>query len=262
MNDDEECTTCALTFLIHGESKAGKSTFAATAPLPILVLDVEKGWDFVPRSKPIKAIHGRSLRMRNWNPIKEAMPAFDGTWDVCRVPVTEWKTVQMAYKHLNERPHEFRSVVLDSVSRVQGRLMRAIAPDPENQMQQQAWGTLLRVMEDTIQNYRDLAAKPESSIRVVVFTAETVKTGMPEQYRPSMQGSVRDKLPYMVDVAGFLFKSQTKGETGVIEYQRNLLISGHDPRFLAGSRVEDILGASVEEPNITKMLAEVYEDTE
>lgn len=110
-----------LSWLIHGQSKKGKSTLAATAPKPVLVLDAEGSWRFIPGS------------IRYWDPLHETPPVWDGTWDICIVHVREWSTVDMVYKYLLQWPNLFTttgpvSVVVDSITEIQ---RRCFVPDTD-----------------------------------------------------------------------------------------------------------------------------------
>src|SRR5688572_5136732 len=71
----------ALSVLVHGHSKVGKTTFAATAPYPRLLLDVEAASRFLPVVKTV------------WDPSQGPPPAADGTWDTCIVYVRDYNTV-------------------------------------------------------------------------------------------------------------------------------------------------------------------------
>jgi len=249
--------------IIHGEAKTGKSTLAATAPFPLLVLDVENGWEHITKSRSLRKSHGGPFKMIEWNPTKDPMPEFDGTWDICQVHALDWKTVEMTYRWLNEKPHQFQSVILDSITGVQGRLIQSIKPNPLDALQMQDWGTALRVMESTVIKFRDLPSNAENTIRVVVFVAETVSKGTPEKYRPAMQGQIEAKLPYKTDVLGYLFATNDKTSEGADAgtRTRHLLISPH-AKYQAGSRLEEILGASVPNPDIQNILKTINEDTE
>lgn len=45
--DPADCPWCTLSMLVHANSKIGKTTLAATAPLPLVVLDAEGGWKWI-----------------------------------------------------------------------------------------------------------------------------------------------------------------------------------------------------------------------
>ena len=101
--------------IVYGASKTGKSWLGDTTPAPRLVLDAEGGSRFTPSRKT------------TWNPGKDEPPKHDGTWDTCLVPVTTYQAVRQAYEWLYSGRHQFRSVVIDSISETQQRCVDDIA---------------------------------------------------------------------------------------------------------------------------------------
>jgi len=89
--------------VIYGGSKVGKTTFAATAPYPRLMLDIEGGHRFLPG-------------VRYWDPRREAPPVADGTWGTCVVVVSDYDIVLKAYEWLRSGQHQFKSLIIDSIS--------------------------------------------------------------------------------------------------------------------------------------------------
>jgi hypothetical protein len=181
----DEANLCAV---IHGEPGVGKSTFAATAPGPVLVLDAEGGFRF---------IRGRKIR---WDPTTEPVPEA-GDWDYCIVPTVEWATVAAAYKVLQSGQHPFNSVVLDSLTEIQKRLVDNVSG--VEQPTQQQWGQILRSMEDFIRKLRDMTFHPTKPLKAVVFLCLTHKRD--NVFRPFVKGSLELSLPAFVDLVGYLY---------------------------------------------------------
>lgn len=229
----------AISWLIHGRSKCGKSTLADTQPAPRLHLDAEGGM----------GTRFLSSRKKLWDPVREEPPIADGSWDTCVVHVRDYDAVKAAYSWLNSGSHPFRSVTLDSISEVQQRAVDSMVGT--DQMKTQQWGELLREVSALVRKFRDLANHPTKPIESVLMVAMTSQVdGI---WKPYVQGALASRLPYYVDVCGYMFVERD-GEG--VEHRR-LLVSQH-PEYEAGERVGGRLGQVVDSPDISKMLDTVF----
>lgn len=231
----------AISVLVHGMSGAGKTTFGATAPKPLLLLDVEMAARFV------------KGRKRKWNPLHEAPPVNDGTWDICVVSVNEFQKAQKAYEYLKSGQHPFRSVMVDSISELQSKAVEMIKN--RNQLQTQDWGKLLSVMAFFCRDLRDLTGDDDSIIEAVIITA------MSKDYdgivKPYLQGQIAAQIPYWLDITGYLYvQPVTDPTTGEVTDTRNLLIGNH-PNYEAKSRVPG-LPTVIENPDVSVMLDNIF----
>lgn len=234
-------TNETLSMLIHAAAKVGKSTLSSSAPKPILVLDAEGGWKFIP------------LRQKHWDPMTEPIPRYDGTWDVCVVTITQWAQVDMVYRHLTEKEHDFLSVVIDSITEIQRRLKANLKGTEA--MQIQDWGTLLTNMDSTIRKFRDLTLR-EGPIVCVVMIAETRENR--GKWSPYMQGQIATSLPYLVDICGYLYVAMAPDENGQPTQRVRKLWIGPHPQFESGERVQGVLGDEVDKPNIATMFTDIF----
>ncbi len=239
-----------LSLLIHAASKEGKSTLSSTAPLPLLVLDAEGSWKFI---NQVGYKSGRPLRKIKWNPIREAIPRHDGTWDVCTVKVRNWQTMQMVYQHLTQSQHDFVSFVIDSISEVQRRCKNNLKGTEA--MQIQDWGVLLTAMDALIRDFRDLTLD-DSTIRCAIFIAETVQRD--GKWRPYMQGQIGGTMPYWVDIVGWLYTYFAPDESGQATKKSKVLHIGPSEHWLSGERVQGALPDAILDPNITEMMKNIY----
>lgn len=228
-----------LSLLVHGQSKVGKSWLGSTAPGPRLVLDAEGGSRFTPGKK------------RVWDPLSEAPPEDDGSWETCLVYVHDFPTVLRAYEWLNGGQHPFRSVIMDSVSEVQQRCVDSLVGT--DQMKTQDWGTLLRQVSAVVRQFRDLITHRTKPLEAVVMIAMTRQ--VEGRWRPYVQGQLATVLPFYLDVCGYLFTQRTEDGTLL----RRLLISPH-PEFEAGERVGGRLGEVIDHPNVSDMIDRVFAD--
>lgn len=220
-----------LSMLVHAGSKIGKSTLTGTAPKPILVLDAEGSWRFIP------------LRQVQWDPSQGPPPTYDGTWDACVVSVRDWETVNLVYRWLIQYQTPFTSVIVDSITEIQRRCKQNLHGTEALKIQD--WGVLLAVMDGVIRGFRDLTLIPTSNVRCVVFVAETRQRGSDDKWVPYMQGQISVSLPYWVDICGYLYPDFEVDANGQQTKElRRLLISPH-AQYEAGERVQGRLGKSI-----------------
>lgn len=229
----------ALTVLMHGLSGAGKTTLACTAPKPLLLLDVEMASRFV-KGKKIK-----------WNPLTEAPPVNDGSWEICVVPVNEFQKAQAAYEYLKSGNHPFKSVVVDSISELQGKASEKIKG--RQQFQTQDWGKLLSVMSYFCKDLRDL---PEESDQIEAIIITATSKDYDGIIKPYLQGQIASQAPYWFDITGYLYVQQYVDANGVMVDGRSLLIGNH-PNYEAKSRVPD-LPTVLDSPNISILLDSIF----
>jgi len=223
--------------IVYGRSKQGKSWLGDTTPAPRLVLDAEMGSRFTPSRKIV------------WDPITQAPPEVDGTWDTAIVYVHKYMAVTKAFEWLNSGKHPFSSVVLDSISEIQQRCVDDIAGS--NQMMTQNWGELLRKVSELVRRFRDLTTNPAKPMDAVVFIA--MARDVDGHTRPYVQGSLATVLPYYCDVCAYLQVVPT--EDGISSVRR--LFIGPTPGYETGERVGGRLGAFMDNPDVTTMLAKV-----
>lgn len=182
--------TQTLAAVVHGESGAGKSFFGGTTPSPRLVLDAEGGSGFIKNNK----------RRKTWNPLAGPPPEDDGTWDACFVDVLDWATFHAAYQWLASGQHPFKSVIIDSLTEVQKRLVDDIAGIDQPTLQD--WGTIGRHFEDMVRKFRDLKRHPTMPISVLMLCLSHLRDG---ETRPFLKGQIELGLPAFVDVVGYLY---------------------------------------------------------
>lgn len=237
----------SLTVLVHAESKVGKSTLASTAPYPRLLLDAEMGHRFL-----------QHLNMRYWDPMREAPPVADGSWDTCVVVVHDYNTVTKVYEWLRSGQHQFRSLILDSITEIQDKLFTQLAGNEQLKMQQ--WGEVLRKLGGLLRNIRDLTTHPTNPLEAVVLTAftEQDRDGV---WRPQLQGALKKQISYLFDVTGAMVtESMPNPDPTQPAYTVRRMYIDRTPKYEAGNRVQGRLGAVVEQQNlnIEVMLDQIF----
>jgi hypothetical protein len=122
-------------------------------------------------------------------------------------------------------------------------------------MKIQDWGTLLRMVSDTVRKFRDLVTHPTKPLWAVVYIAMTSEKT--DKWRPLVQGSLRDFLPYYVDVCGYLFIQPVPVEGSNGGWPGNCLLVSPHAEYEAGERVGGIFGQVLNNPDVTQMVNSV-----
>lgn len=238
-----------LSVLVHAHSKVGKTWFGATTPAPRLILDAEGGTNWLPGPDEWTKYGMTPCYRTTWDPQLGPPPTPDGTWDTCVVKIRYYQDIERVYQWLVSGQHHFRSITLDSISEVQKRAKDNLVGI--GSMRTQDWGDLLTHMEALIRNFRDLTFHPIRPVQAVVLIAFTrEQNGRHEAY---VQGQLKVSMPYFLDIIGYLYPFV--GEDGML--RRRMLVSP-DPLFEAGERVGGRLGTWIEQPNVERMLYQVY----
>ena len=225
----------SLTIMVYGESKVGKSAFAATAPYPRLMLDVEGGHRFL------------NIQVKYWDPMREQPPIADGTWDTCVVNVATYDVVLKAYQWLQSGQHQFKSLIIDSISELQVKCMDSIAGNEQMKMQQ--WGELLRHMGALLRDLRDLTIHPTQPLSAVVLTAMARPTD--GRFRPYLQGQLAIQAPYFYDILGALTVETVPNPDPMLPpYKVRRMYVERTDLYEAGERVQGRLGSIVEQSDL------------
>lgn len=214
----------ALTILVFGAPKVGKSSLAVSGPEPRCVFDVEGSARFL----PINAVE--------WLPASQNPPEVDGTWDTAVIPTTSWEVAEAGKRWLQSGKHPFKSVAIDSVSELQQRRIEHVAG--REQMTQQNWGDVFRTVSGFIRDMRDLTMHPTKPIESVTMTA--MARQIDGMWKPWCQGQLQSVLPYLLDVTAYIWVEQTDaGEVRKILTRRTR-------EFEAGERVQGRIPPVVE----------------
>lgn len=226
----------SLTIMVYGESKVGKSTFAVTAPYPRLMLDVEGGHRFLP------------INVKYWDPMREEPPQADGTWDTVVVNVRDYEVVVKAFQWLQSGQHQFKSLIIDSISELQVKCMDSIAGNEQMKMQQ--WGELLRHMGALLRDLRDLTMHPTQPLEAVVLTA-MARPGQDGRMRPYLQGQLAIQAPYFYDILGAINVETVPNQDPMQPPHkvRRMYVERTD-EYEAGERVQGRLGKIVEQQDL------------
>ena len=242
MDDEEYVTLCAL---IHGQEGTGKSWLGQSTPTPRLVLDAEGG-----SRTPWRSVDGVGVRQKviKWDPLRDE-PPLPGDWETCHVSIRDFKDVEKTFAWLLSGDHDFRSVVLDSVTEIQQKCKDEIGGDSALRIQD--WDLMMIRMSQLMRRFRDLVTHPTNPLDAVIFLALSEQKN--DKWRPWVQGGLAKALPGYVDVEGYLYVEEMEDGT----YQRRLLIFPLEG-YAAKDRTHVLsqhYGKAIKNPDIEAMLA-------
>lgn len=181
-----------LSIALHGGPGTGKTTLASTAPGPRLHIDTEGGAEW---------LAGHVIEWTDLGNLPTAINP-ETTVTVAVAGDTAMATFQTVYQWLMSGKHPFKSVILDSLTEMQKRLIDKLSPigggDPD-------WTTLLRLTERMVRELKDLKNHPTAPLEAVVFvtgTQQKTTDKVQGPLHPSMTGKMAENLPHFVDVCG------------------------------------------------------------
>ena len=224
----------SLSMLIHGPAGSGKTTLSLTGPKPLLFLDAETASRFIPKS----------YRKIKWDPIKDSQaPTVDGSWDVCVVKIKDWNVLQKTVDILATHRHQFRSVVIDSVSEVLIKAKQSI--NGEKQFQIQHWGQLSQKMGGFLRTLRDITADEDSTIEILTIISATKDFNVGSEDKPHMEkrplleGAVKDTIQYLYDIIAYIELDEVMvnpANPGMGMRKRQRIFTGSDPHISSKAR--------------------------
>ena len=245
----------SISAILHGDSKAGKSTAAYTMPAPRLLIDAERAYRWLPGQKIF------------WNPLVEEPPilgqgrinrqdptVYQIDWETCVVVVDNWATFEKTYQWLNQGQHPFKSVIIDSITEIQVKIKEQITSgNMDAKLQFDGWNTVLNRTEGLCRDFRDLTEHLHHPVSVAVTAMTELKDG---KWRPYVQGSGSKKLPYFFDVIGYVYQERVVDPANpqIPARTAHRVLTGHDPNIISGERVNGILPDDQKLPPIIENL--------
>lgn len=195
--------------LIYGDSGTGKTTLAGSADAvpamrPVLVVDIEGGTESLKHSYP----------------------------NVEVVRVKSWKEMQVVYDALYDGDHDYKTVILDSLTEIQKFNMNDIMsqviqkrPDLDPDVpSMREWGKNLEQIRKFVRGFRDLEI--HTIFTALAKTEKNEKTGI-RTTKPSLSGKMADEIAAFLDVVGYYYVKQI-GSDDAAEFKRLLLTQKTD----------------------------------
>lgn len=211
------------SWAIYGRSGSGKTTFAASFPKPILLIDIrDQGTDSI-------ADHE----------------------DIDVVEIESWEQLEEVYYYLRDNPKKYKTVVVDTITQLQQLCLEdAIGAKTKDKsrvgdwgsMTRRDWGTVSGLMKDWIVNLRNLPLEVVFLAQEKVTTVDDDADDNPDNMITPEVGahvmpSVRVVLNANVSVIGntFIrlrrFKKEVKGKKISKEETRYCLRIGPNPVY-------------------------------
>jgi phage nucleotide-binding protein len=194
------------SWAIYGRSGSGKTTFAASFPKPILLLDVrDQGTDSIMDEEQLDVKDIESL---------------DDLEDV--------------YYYLKEKPKAYKTIVIDTITQMQQIFMEEVSKKKRNSGRVGDWGSMTRrefgdvaaLMKEWINNYRNLTALGMEIIFIAQERTSTQEEENPDnmlvpEVGPQVFPSVATVLNANVSIIGNTFirikHNKTKKNGQIVE---------------------------------------------
>jgi hypothetical protein len=183
------------SYAFYGRSGTGKTTLAGSFPGPVYLVDIDDdGWDSVSDVKDLEVTEPKT-----------------------------WEAHEEVYWWLKAGDHNFKTVVIDTVTNLQTLAIRKVLQDKKKSteragdwgtMTKREWGDVAQLMKSWISNWRDLDME-------VVFIAqdrlfnfggdeEEVDAELAPEVGPRLSPSVASALNAAVSVIGNTFIRETE----------------------------------------------------
>lgn len=237
------------SYVFYGRAGTGKTTLSSTFPKPMLLLDVkDEGTDSISDVKGVKVMD-----------------------------VEEWDDFLDVYWYLKKHPDEYKTVVVDTVTQLQGLCVEHVLRSKKKNvasagdwgsMTKREWGDVAQLMKSWVVSLRDLPMEVVFLAQDRIFNFDEDNDSSEEllspEVGPRLSPSVASTLNAAVSVIGNTFvrqktrKKEVKGklrEVPVTEYCLRVGPSPvyitklrkprkvEPPAFIANPTFEDILEA-------------------
>lgn len=225
-----------INLLIYGNPGSGKTVFAGSS-------------DAVPELRPVLFIdvEGGTMSLRDRYPDAEV------------VRVQSWNDMQLIYNELYAMEHDYKTVVLDSLTEMQKfsmyNIMREVIennPDRDPEVPGiREWGKNIEQIRRLVRAFRDL---PMNTIVTALAVTDKDSDSGKIVTRPSLSGKLAMEVGGFVDIVGYIYTKIIDGDV-----QRLMLTQGTD-RVIAKDR-SDTLPSVVEHPDMSVLYDYIYNTT-
>lgn len=223
-----------VKMVVYGRNKIGKTVFACKSDLKTLLIDCnDDGFKSV-RSFP----------------------------NVTLYELRKWEDIDPIYWLLRSGQHDFKVVVVDTVTMLATMCMKWVLKDDAERdftrdplsPDRRSWGKLGEALKDTIIRFRNLPMHVIFTAQEKTSSTEDEDGGMVQEVHPEMSPSPRSTLLSSVDIIGRLYTREVeRNEKKIME--RRMLLGAH-PKYVSGNRFSEL--AYVErDPSFGKFVAKI-----
>lgn len=225
-NSLEPTTKPSILMVVYGEGGVGKTTFAATAPRPIIA-DCENGSKYF----GLRGIEADVALIESWGDMQEFL----------EIALTD----------------NYDTVIIDPIGELMEKLIRYMIDRADSKLVQKdgnptmaGWGWLKQSMRTFLKTMRDSG----KNVVIVAHVQEKDDEGRIVK-RPMVATKLSEELVNMVDVVGYMttLNDSSSGET-----KRVIIVDPSSDKFVAKDRTGR-LGKYIE-PNFTKIVDGVRGD--
>ena len=208
----------SLVMMVYGEGGVGKTTFASTAPKP-LIIDCEGGAKYF----GLRGITVDVAQVKAWSEMRGVLDAIkDDTYD---------------------------TIIIDPIGELMDKLKRYMIAMSDSKLVQKdgsptmaGWGWLKKTMRDYLKVLRD-------SGKHIILVAHIDEKSDEDRMikRPKIETKLSDDLVTMVDVVGYMTMAQNEGIT-----KRVIFVDPSSDKYTAKDRTGQL--GIVIEPDFTKIV--------
>jgi phage nucleotide-binding protein len=222
-----------LNILIYGQPGTGKTTFAGSSELRFktLILSAESGL----------------LSLRNFVGADGSPINFDFK------QIDRFEQMEESFTFLRLGQHEYRTVVLDSVTEIQKTCMEYILRENKRDVAQiQDWGSLNMKMERMIRSFRDL---PMNFITTALEEHEVDKQTGEVRVMPALQGKFQQTIAAYFDEVFWAY-SKNQMVDGK-EIPKHYILTRNSGKYIGKDR-SGKLPVTIADPTFGKIFDLIY----
>ena len=220
INTGEPTIKPSVVMMIYGEGGVAKTTFASTAPNPIIA-DCENGAKYF----GLRGIKVNVAQIEKWSDMREFLD------------------------YVKNEANKVETVVIDPLGELMDKLKKFMVATGDTKLVQKdgnptmaGWGWLKKTFKDYLKVLRD-------SGKNVILIAHIEENKDEDRIvkRPKIETKISDDIVNMVDIVGYMTSIQSEGET-----KRIIIVDPGNDKFTAKDRTGQL--GKVIEPDFSKII--------